>query len=52
MIEKVKRYDMPEYFEKDALCLSCEERQKKQNQLVCDYCHENELKPEVIIGEY
>lgn len=41
-------YDMPEYFEKDCTCLSCEERPKRENQLVCDYCHENELSHEVL----
>jgi len=48
MIEPIKRYDMPEYFEKACLCLSCETRKKKENQIVCDYCHANELRPEYI----
>ena len=30
------------------LCRSCDERQKEIDQIVCDYCHENELLPEEI----
>jgi len=42
---------MPEYFGIETTCLSCNERTKAVNQLVCDYCHENELKPEWMEGE-
>ncbi len=34
------------YFDSETTCKSCNTRIKKENQLVCDYCHEHELKPE------
>jgi len=30
------------------ICKSCEKRDMDQNQIVCSYCHENELKSEWI----
>jgi len=44
-------FEMPKYFESATTCASCETRTKKENELVCDYCHENELKPEWLEGE-
>jgi len=43
-----ERFSMPEYFDLETTCASCETRTKKKTELVCDYCHENELKPEVL----
>lgn len=28
------------------ICLSCEQRTKAINQIVCSFCHENELQPQ------
>jgi len=30
---------MPEYFAVACLCRSCEKRQKRAGQIVCNYCH-------------
>ena len=30
------------YFDEDALCRACEKNIKKENQIVCDECHESE----------
>ena len=40
-----------EYFDIACICLSCNKNKKLENQIVCDYCHQNELKPEWIEGE-
>ncbi len=42
---------MSEYFNSETTCQSCNLRTKQENQIVCDYCHENELKPEWVEGE-
>ena len=38
-----------EYFNTKTICNSCNFRIKKENQIVCDYCHENE--DHSLIGE-
>ncbi len=32
---------MPEYFAVACLCRSCEKRQKRAGQIVCDWCHKH-----------
>jgi hypothetical protein len=34
--------DCHEYFNTKTTCNSCGSRIKEENQIVCDYCHENE----------
>lgn len=41
-LSEIVRIDkMPEYFDAVCLCLSCEKREKKIGQIVCDYCHKH-----------
>lgn len=42
---------MSKYFDSENICLSCGTNIKKENQIVCDRCHENELTPEWMEGE-
>jgi len=37
---------MIEYFDEETLCHSCGKNNKRENQLVCDGCHDKELQPE------
>lgn len=42
---------MIDYFNSEKICLSCNINIKKENQIVCDACHKNELTSEWLDGE-